>query len=224
MRSWVLVFVMGVCVVWMSTVSYALPYIADLLPFDENGDFVTIEGLDVSMVVSQLNGCVRFDIFNNSTISSAVEGVYFDNGSLLGIEYLIDSDDQGSGGEFGHPDVDFSLGAAPPDLPGGQNLVPPFETSNGCRYFSADSDPPTSPLAIQPGEWLGIEFELMSGQTFDNVILELLSGEDLRIGVHIISLPGDLSISAVNDIPVPIPEPATLLLLSFGLLVLRKRV
>jgi len=142
-------------------------------------------------------GQVRFTFTNSGPDASSIEGIYFDDGSLLGISSIVN----GTG-------VSFSQGASPPDLPGGNNAVPPFVTTTG---FLADSDPPPSQNGVNPNEFVGIIFDLQGGQTFADVISQLGDGT-LRAGVHAIAFASGGSESFVN-----VPEPGTIALLSIGL-------
>jgi hypothetical protein len=153
---------------------------------------------------------VLFLFTNTGPEACSVTDVYFDDGALLGIA-VIDNSCSG---------VSFSQYATPHDLPGGNNLSPPFQTTTG---FSADSDPPVQPNGINPNEWLGITFDLKAGETYDDVIGNLASGE-LRIGIHVQGFANCGSESFVNNGVVP--EPTTVTLLSAGLgivTLLRKR-
>ena len=102
----------------------------------------------------------------------------------MGISGLIDADE--GGGDSG---VDFSPGASPGNLPSGNTVDPAFETT---KDFLADSDPPVSHNGVNPGESLGIIFDLagvVDGDetyygTYSDVINELNNG-DLRIGIHV---------------------------------------
>jgi len=149
---------------------------------------------------------VLFTFTNTGPIACSVTDIYFDDGALLGIA-SIDNSCRG---------VLFSQFATPHNLPGGQNLSPPFVTTEG---FSADSGPPVQHNGINPNEWVGISFDLKSGKTYDDVINNLASSQ-LRIGLHVQGFDsyrcGDGgSESFVNNGIVP--EPATVTLLSAGL-------
>jgi hypothetical protein len=167
---------------------------------------------------------VLFTFMNTGASAMSIADVYFDDGSLLGLAFLIDSDD--NGGDSG---VDFTQGASPPNLPGGNGIN--FNTTAG---FLADSDPPAQPNGVNPGETLGVVFNLIGGQTLADVIaaldlglanpgVDMLGG--LRIGIHVQGFAGGGSESFVNgDTPlVPLPAPAMLGLAGLAPLAIRRR-
>jgi hypothetical protein len=147
---------------------------------------------------------VTFHFKNAGPLASSITDVYFDDGTLLGIASVVDG-----------PGVDFEQNASPPDLPGGDDLIPPFETTEG---FSADSEPPAQPNGANPGEWVKIIFDLISGQDLDDTLAALDDGS-LRIGIHVQGFSGGGSEGFVN-----VPEPALGLLLLGSWLGLRRRL
>lgn len=146
-------------------------------------------------------GQVLFFFTNSGPDPSSIADVYFDDGSLLGIATI---DNSSSG-------VSFSQGATPSELPGANNASPPFVTT---MDFLADSNPPVQPNGVNPGEYLGIVFDLQGGQTFADVVSELTTGA-LRVGIHVQGFDSGGSESFVNT---PVPVPAAVWLFGSGLL------
>jgi hypothetical protein len=157
-----------------------------------------------------------FTFRNIGSSASSICDVYYDDGTLLGIA-SIDNSSPGV--------VLFSQGASPGDLPGGENLSPPFVTT---ADFLAESDAGAGGVAahgVNPGEYLGILFDLQFVPTqlyLEDVFNDLISGA-LRIGIHVQAFPDGGSENFANNTngfldPQAIPEPATMLLLGSGLI------
>ncbi|MCG3198275.1 MAG: hypothetical protein GHCLOJNM_02770 [bacterium] len=161
-------------------------------------------------VLSYAPGQVLFKFLNIGLAACSITDVYFDNGNpaetFLNLAGLIDRDD----GVGGHNGVDFTPPAVPSNLPGGSAVG--FQVTTG---FSADSDSPIQARGVNPGEWLGVVFNLLSGKTFADVLADIADG-DLRIGIHVQGFRNGGSESFVNNGVVP--EPATVGLLAAGLL------
>ena len=153
-------------------------------------------------VTNPLAGAVLFQFGNAGPAASSITDVYFDdaeNGALLQLSIILDA----------APFVDFEKGATPRNLPGASQASPRFETTNG---FSADSESPTQPSGVNPGESLGILFSLRPGKSFGDVLAGFGDGS-LRIGIHVQGFAGGGSESYVN-----VPEPGALRLVGLGLL------
>jgi len=127
---------------------------------------------------------VTFTFRNTGPQPSVITEIYFDDGSLLGIAAIHDNP----------PGVDYVPDASPPDLPGGNNLVPPFEVTQG---FLAEPSAPPAQSGVGPGESLAIEFDLVPGKTLQDVLDELADGT-LRIGIRGQSFASGGSESFVN--------------------------
>jgi len=141
-------------------------------------------------VTAQGANQVLFQFANTGPSASSITDLYFDDGSLLDIASVVNG-----------PGVDFSQNATPSNLPAGNNATPPFQTTAG---FSADSNPPTQPNGVNPGEMLGIVFDLKPGKSFANVLTDL-GGRALRIGIHVQGYASGGSESFINQIPEPRP-------------------
>jgi hypothetical protein len=148
-------------------------------------------------------GTIAFTFHNAGPAASSITDVYWDDGTLLSIFVITNTAGQ----------VEFSAGATPPDLPGGNNASPAFQTTAG---LSADSDAPVQPNGVNPGESLTVTFVLIGGQTFADAITALGNG-NLRVGIHVQGFATGGSESFVNT---PIPEPGTLALVAGGVLAL----
>lgn len=188
---------------------------AALFPFEvftDNGEWGVLgpyfgdSRLDISVEVSNGDATANFKFINNSdaSLEAAITGIYFDDGSLMAMTGI---DDSLSGVRFGQP-------ATPAELQGANLLDPSFVTSSG---FSADSNP-NMKWAVQPGEWVTINFDLHPWGSLETIINEMNSG-DLRIGIHVQGFPDGGSNSMIA-----VPEPTTICLLGLGgLALLRKR-
>ena len=171
-----------------------------LTVFTNNGAYSNNSGLDMYVEVIPMGAMVDFKFHNASSMESSIARIYFDDNSMLSFEGISNG-----------PGTSFDIYSTPHSLPAGQELAPPFETD-----FSVDADAPGPHNGINPNEMLTIRYNLINSATFGNVT-DALNSSDLRIGIHVIALPDGSSEAAIT------PEPTTILLLSLGAVLLRKK-
>lgn len=150
-------------------------------------------------VVQYAEGQSRFTFVNEGPEESSVAKIYFDFAPEIDLNLArIDNADG----------VSFTaLGGAAGNLPGGNAIFATFDSD-----LAAGAEKPAPKNGINPGERLDL---IMSYNSSYDIIAALAS-EDLRVGLHVISL-GKYSESFVNVVP----EPATLPLLLSGTIALR---
>ncbi|MBA7637990.1 hypothetical protein ES703_45639 [subsurface metagenome] len=170
--------------------------------FTENGDYYDNPGVNLYVDVNDGSGKANFTFYNDSEFDCSTARIYFDDGSIFGIDYIMN----GPGTEFDRA-PEFP---GPGDLPNGEDLVPPFETDREFTIGALSPPPENGVNSIPAGEWVKISFDLTNGGTLDDVISELYTGQ-LRVGLHVISFPDGSSESAIL-----IPEPCTLTLFALG--------
>jgi len=210
------------------------PYTYDFIRITSNSteDVASQFTVEVSNYGTAADGTnqVLFTFTNSGAIAplAALEEVYFDDGTLLGIAGLLDRDDSLDGGTtYGHSLVDFTQDSmssvSPPDLPGGGDWF------NATAGFLAEADNSTGKDApdyrVNEDEYLGILFDLKTEDgtpvsdggiplTFEDVIEDLDTGA-LNIGIHVQSLP--LGTEESDSFVTYVPLPPAMLLGSLGL-------
>ena len=146
------------------------------------------------------NSQVLFTFRNAGPDASSITDIYFDDGVLLSLLTIDDSE----------PGVSFSPLAKPADLPAGNNLTPDFDTTEG---LSLDSDSPVQHNGVNPGESVGVTLSLQTNADFAD-LLNNLETQDLRIGIHVQGFAVGKSETFVNN--GIIPAPGALLLAGIG--------
>ncbi len=162
-----------------------------------------IGSAQLGMTVTQGSGFVDFRFTNSGPLASSITDIYWDwaGEALFG---------EGDGTITSSAGVSFSFGARPEDLPSGNNLTPTFSADIG-----ADSNSPTRPNGVNPGEW--VSFRFLTG--FTSTLADLASG-DLRVGLHVQGFSSGGSESYVNrstTVVAPVPEPEAYALMLAGL-------
>lgn len=156
-------------------------------------------------------GQVLFTFKNLGPAASSITDVYFDDGNndsnpLASLASIINM-----------TGVSFSNGASPPNVPGANNVSPAFSAN-----FDLDSDSPAQPNGVNPGEELGVKFNLAGGASYADVIDELDAGT-LRIGIHVQGFDNGGSEGFVNTKPVPAPGAWLMGAIGLGLITRMKK-
>ena len=195
---------------------------AALCPFDRityNSDVdvtaqvnltVTPDGQVYDNILEQMVDKVTFKFTNTGPVASSISEIYFYDGSLLNMHSIDDS----------YGDVDFKdLGedTHPDELPG--YSPDPILL---VVLSATEADNPESKKGVKPGEWIKIGYTLLPGKAFQDLLDDLTIGE-VVIGVHVKSIDQASSAGTKSDSFITTPEPATLVLLGLGGLLLRKR-
>ncbi len=163
-------------------------------------------GSQFKMLVDTVSASQVSIKFTNAVgIASSISEIYFDDAmdSLLG-----------SIASLTQVGTNFTSGGANPgNLPGGNNLTPPFQADS---MFSADAQGNPSNGIDTAGDSLTMIFNLKSSINFTDLLNALNSG-GLRVGLHVraIGQTGD-SDSFVNNPIVPLPAAAWPALATIG--------
>jgi hypothetical protein len=161
-----------------------------------------------SLDITDENVCANQAMFifkNTGTEQSTISEIYFDDNPpvLMTFNRFINMTDVDG--------LRFRVGASPSNLPGGHSI-------GFVADYSYEAKAPSPRLGINPGEVLGIKFNIGSGSTFEDVI-NAMSSNQLRIGIHATNFRLGFSESfiAKSLIPVDVPEPSLAMLMFLGL-------
>lgn len=207
-----LMVVASLAVVGFITNANAVVYTFDQIT--ANGNPVIEDQLSIDVTQSGSQALVTF--VNAGPVASSITDIYFDDDA--NVIFDIDSIAFGAG-------VDFSIGATPGNLPGGNNASPAFSATAG---LTADSNPPVSGNGVAPGEYLAVLLNLENGVAYDDLIAALDAGT-FRVGMHVQAIGQTCgSESFVNSGRVVVPDAGmTVTMLGIALLAagaLRKRI
>jgi len=201
------------------TVSGAISYSFDI--FTDNGLYNDDPGVKLVAEVSGGFEQASFKFYNNSTVDCVIANIYFEDGSLLGLDTIVNG-----------PNTLFINGGTPKNMPSANTLSPAF---NATREFTTSADNPMpqngiSNVTVPAKKWLQLNFSLMNNKSIQDVYNELNSGT-LRVGAHVIAFADGSSESAIlvpstgeviPDNP-ELPEPVSLALLVTGAVALLSR-
>ncbi|GEM_PF-1313823 len=162
--------------------------------------------VDVLMNISQLDSdSLLFQFVNQSSLSSVVSEIYFQDANSLVNSWQIRND-------LNVGKVSYRYGANPSELPSGGSVN--FSTS-----FAVEAKSPSSKYGIDPGESLSMILNLTSSAAINALVMGL-SDQSFAVGLHVISIARGQSDSFVNTPPPGsgVPEPGTMVLMGSALL------
>jgi hypothetical protein len=157
-------------------------------PNVESQFFIKIEDLG--------SGVIKFTLRNAGPVASSIEDLHIHdpNGRFTGSTVALIDADEGVGGDGG---VDFSIGGGNGNLAGRNDCTPAFPGGTSAN-FRADADSPAPTNGINPGESLMITYNLAGGNTFTDVLADIISG-DMRFGIHALSIDNSFSDTFVSE-------------------------
>jgi hypothetical protein len=196
---------LGVCLLFLCLLgvsAHAELYILGKITSGAPGSCPDAFTMEVTDVVGQDQ--VLFTFTNDCDNEGVLTRLYFMKNELMSYN-SIDEDLTSDG-------VLFSLKEGNAMLPGGHPLG--FTPQNS---FGIYADPAGPKNGLHYEEMVAVLFDLAGGTSFDDII-GAIDGQSLGVGVHAQSLPGGMSASFST-----IPEPATLVLIGIGALLLRHK-
>ncbi len=166
----------------------------------------------IAIDVTQISGGARFTFSASGPDYFSLKNLYWDNASgVLGIITGLTSSGAG---------VNYSVKSSPGNFAAGNPIS--FDED-----FEVRANNPAPSNGVNPGEWLGVDFTLVGGATFADLISDLTDGS-VRIGIHAIAFANGKSESLVHTPPpegepIPLPSAAGLAALGLGITALRRR-
>jgi hypothetical protein len=142
---------------------------------------------------------------NTGTEQSTISEIYFDDNPPVLMTF------DGFSNLTVVDGLKFRVGASPSNLPAGRSI-------GFVADYAYEATNPAPRLGINPGEALGIRFNIASGSTFADVV-NSMSSNQLKVGIHATNFTLGFSESFIAQPlkPVDVPEPSLAMLMFLGL-------
>ena len=159
------------------------------------------------------SGKILFNFSNSGPLACSITDIYIEDG-LLGLSDVLN----GTGVSFLDTSSKNNI-----NFPGGNPIG-----FNPDKQLSAYSTAPVQPNGVNPGEEVGLVFDISSGYTYDDIVHRLDMGigqtsdvpGDIRIGIHVQGFCDGQSESFVltpPKNPPVVPAPGALILTGIGI-------
>ena len=186
--------------------------------FDNNSGLCSELAPQLKVEVTSVGNFVDFTFTNAIGIASSITDIYFDADGFL-TDIKIQSESTG---------VDFALGTEPPQPPGANQAMPPFEVTHSL--IAGATAPPSQNGINSASEFLTVRFK-RDGVSFDQIIAALEAGPNtasgIRIAAHVQGIgpngASDTFICCGGGENVSAPEPAIMALFGIGLFAVAAR-
>jgi hypothetical protein len=179
----------------VSSSAYALSYSLDFFVITQNSPLGSAVGEQLHLEISDIGDQVLFTFSNDGPIQSTLTDIYFEEGASPPLQSMADIDNNGGSGNVDYDQVTGRLRRPPGSRP--------YGWGRNATEFRAD--PSYAPAGVDPGEYVGLTFDLSDGYTFDDIVTEL-ENEEWRIGIHVQRLPDGSSETFFNRPPTEVPD------------------
>ncbi len=178
-----------------SSSAFALSYSLDFFRITRNSPLGNEVGEQLHLEISDVGDQVLFTFSNDGPIQATFTDIYFEDGASPPLQSMADIDNNGGSGN-----VDY-------DQVTGRLRRPPGSWRYGWGRNATEfrADPSYAPAGIDPGEYVGLTFDLTDGYSYDDIIDEL-ENEEWRIAVRAQRLPDGSSETYFNKPPTAVPD------------------
>ena len=181
----------------MGSAAFAVSYTLNFYAITQNGPLGPGIGEDqLSLEISDMGDQVLFTFANSGPAQSTLTEIYFEEGASPPLYSMAAIDNNGGGGNVDYAQIEGDRLGRPPGSS-------PYDWVQNATAFRAD--PSYAPAGVDPGEYVGLTFDLTSGYTYDDVVAEI-ENEEWRIGIHVQRFADGTSETFFNKPPTDVPD------------------